>query len=859
MTSALMGIDDLAGVLVQCFALIFLGYVSGRVGLISEVESKGLSNFVSYFSLPALIFTSIATTNLSDICWTFVSGIFIAKTLIFVLVAGITMLLTRPFSNTASAGLYAIFCTQSNDFAVGYPIISSLYAKTHPTFANYLYVLAPIQLVILNPVGIFMMEIFKAGNRQSTSGRSPNLILPVLKGILTNPVILMTLLGLIWNVTLSHSIPVIIESALKSMSQAFSATALFLLGLSMVGKFQLFTGSGALLLPLILVTVKILVLPLVSWFTLQYATNDSTAGSMANFGFLYSTFPPAPTVFIFALQYKLPTDAVATGMVLGTILSAPVLFVSSNVIRLAEMSPGEAPLDDLATTMMYVSVISVPCCVWTLSLFILGKKWKSVTHRCTMALIVFQLCNSIGGFLWNFIDTKNPMQASPVAYKIHFILSIGGTFSSRIWTGMLALTLSILHWKSLCYVIKFRNLMNVITSLSTLAIFIVVIFFFKPEAKYLNPNFELGSTQAYVAVALLLPSLIMTLTGILITSNFQSKTSHLESIAVNARSEEENELLVTSFRREPPTTPKSRLVPRNSRPRTMSKISCREIEIEDLHAELRDHCMNEDGSACCDDVSMCSERVRQYKSEARRLSMTARAPSETSPLVDVGLGDVLEVEEETSLSSFEYHQVMGHLMLLLILSFSMFLGLVVSVGKMMTEVSTGAFLEIEYLDILMNYGQGIITFVIFGFDASSIVEHFNWLFRGKNGLFKLRLPSSDDLSCETRTIDEQFRTYHLKKCSEEITFELTIQSVRFRVFRGYEMVDWLVNAGLAGDRKHAVFYGRHLIKARTIEHFNQEQNFHDSPYFYRFTSDSPESALSSLSTIQSASESRQLE
>lgn len=856
MSSVLMGIEDLAGVLIQCFALIFLGYVSGRVGLISEVESKGLSNFVSYFSLPALIFTSIATTNLGDICWTFVSGIFISKTIIFVAVAGISMLLTKPFSDTATAGLYAIFCTQSNDFAVGYPIISSLYAKTHPNFANYLYVLAPIQLIILNPVGIFMMEIHKAGSRQSSSGRSPNLILPVLKGILTNPVILMTLLGLLWNLTLSHSIPVIISSALTVLSQAFSATALFLLGLSMVGKFQLFTGSGALLVPLVLVTVKILILPLVSWFTLQYATNDSTAGSMANFGFLYSTFPPAPTVFIFALQYKLPTDAVATGMVLGTILSAPILFVSSNVIRLAEMSPGEAPADDLALTMMYISLISIPCCIWTLSLFVLGKKWKSVTHRCTMALIVFQLCNSIGGFLWNFIDQTNPITNTPTAYMIHFVLSIGGTFSSRIWTAMLALTLSILHWKSLCYVIKFRNLMNVIAIFSTSVIFIVVIFFFKPEAKYLNPNFELGPTQAYVAVGLLIPSLIITLTGILVTSNFQSKTpNQLETVTTDVQNEEETELLITSFRNQPQVTRRS--IVRQNRPRTVSKTSCREHDIEEAHVELKDHCINEDGTAiCCEETSMCNERVRLYRSEVRRMSML-RTASESSPLV---IDEAMEAEENLSISLFEYHQVMGHLMLLLVLSFSMFLGLVVSVGKMMTETSTGAFLEIEYLDILLNYGQGVITFVIFGFDAASIVEYFNWLFRGKNGLFKLRLPSLEDLCLETKTVDEQFKTYHLKKCNEEITFELTIQSMRFRVFRGYEMVDWLVNAGLAGDRKHAVFYGRHLIKARTIEHFNQEQDFHDSPYFYRFTCDNPESALSSLSTIQSAShESRLLD
>lgn len=105
--------------------------------------------------------------------------------------------------------------------------------------------------------------------------------------------------------------------------QAFSATALFLLGLNMVGNFQLFRRqSNQLLLPLVLITMKILVLPLIiRLVTLHITNNDGnffveqngvnskapidTNEDLANFGFLYGTIPVAPTVFIFALQYDL--------------------------------------------------------------------------------------------------------------------------------------------------------------------------------------------------------------------------------------------------------------------------------------------------------------------------------------------------------------------------------------------------------------------------------------------------------------------------------------------------------------------------------------------------------------------------
>ena len=51
----------------------------------------------------------------------FLMAILISKATVFVAVVIFTLLLTRPM-NFSKAGLFAIFCTQSNDFALGYPI-----------------------------------------------------------------------------------------------------------------------------------------------------------------------------------------------------------------------------------------------------------------------------------------------------------------------------------------------------------------------------------------------------------------------------------------------------------------------------------------------------------------------------------------------------------------------------------------------------------------------------------------------------------------------------------------------------------------------------------------------------------------
>lgn len=45
-----------------------------------------------------------------------------------------------------------ILATQSNDLAVGLPILRVLYAQSNPVFPLLLYVIAPISLVVINPV-----------------------------------------------------------------------------------------------------------------------------------------------------------------------------------------------------------------------------------------------------------------------------------------------------------------------------------------------------------------------------------------------------------------------------------------------------------------------------------------------------------------------------------------------------------------------------------------------------------------------------------------------------------------------------------------------------------------------------------
>ena len=229
------------------------------------------------FALPSLIFISLSEINLGTVNWRFLFAILISKSIAFFSVMLITLLVVRPL-NFGKAGILAIFCTQSNDFAIGFPIVDALYSKYHPEYAALIYLMAPISLAILNPIGYVLMEITNLQNKDkdqvTTAARCPAaqntddishrrilrgkclVVIKTIKSIFMNPILLMTLLGVLGRLVFTNGLPVFLSSILRVLGNSFAGTALFLLGVRMVGKAHKLQGSG-FLLPGILIIVKL--------------------------------------------------------------------------------------------------------------------------------------------------------------------------------------------------------------------------------------------------------------------------------------------------------------------------------------------------------------------------------------------------------------------------------------------------------------------------------------------------------------------------------------------------------------------------------------------------------------------------
>ncbi|KAK3853959.1 hypothetical protein Pcinc_018287 [Petrolisthes cinctipes] len=840
--------SNLYPAVIECFAIILCGYVAGRCNLISQTESMGLNTFVGTFSLPALIFMSMAKLNFSSVNWLFLASICVSKAVVFLLVAVVTLLVYRPV-DLGRAGLYAIFCTQSNDFALGYPIIAALYGKTHPEFASYLYLVAPISLVFLNPIGFVLMEIGKRRKQAQDSDSSGSvggsggdtgcrLAAHIARDVLLNPIVLMTTLGVVGNFIFDHQLPEILQGILKVLGQAFSATALFLLGLRMVGKVQTLRGSG-LVVPGILIATKTLILPLVTREVvslLQPGADANQTADYSNYGFLYGTFPTAPGVFVFASHYNVAVDLMASAMVACTFLSAPLMFVSAKMVTLVKINPLDY-MKELEVILFNVSIIGLICTIWVIVVFVLSRKWKKVPHFFTMCLAISQCVACIGALLWSVVECNHTWKL-----YLQFVLLSWGVFSSRLWTALLAITLFLLRWRSLCFVLRLRPFLAVIGWGLPATLVVVLILMVQQETEVgskHDPNFQYGASQAIMALLLLWFSLFTTMVCLILHQRYERRYAQYESLLNMDDPDEPRSSAGSSPNHSPRSSHRSSTIT----PPPLASTSC-----GSLTAALNGNVWHE-GDSINDEASDSDSLFSPHDEMGSIMGGSGGYRGREDGGESGGSGNgsprhrattQLTEPQETRIvrDRDDEFQMMRHVVLLLFLCGSMIVGFALCMWTLVTEGVNGVYIELVFLDIVLNFGQGFFTAAIFGLDTRLIVVPLlKWWRRVRYGAAMVQVPVWEDLDPVTRQTCEQFTNYHMDKCVKDI-----VRDRRWRlknlsgVFGGKELVEWLLVVGLARDRTEAVKYGRRLLQGGVIRHTQGLHHFHDQPLFYTFRS-----------------------
>ncbi|XP_040004282.1 integral membrane protein GPR155 isoform X2 [Xiphias gladius] len=761
-----MSIAKLFPALLECFGIILCGYIAGRANIITSTQAKGLGNFVSKFALPALLFKNMVLLDFGNVIWPFLWSILIAKVSVFFMVCVLTLIVSSPESRYSKAGLFSIFATQSNDFALGYPIVEALYQSTYPEYLQYIYLVAPVSLMLLNPIGFAFCEIQKwrdQGNHQ----QSKLLIVGiVVLQVLKNPIVFMVVIGIIAHFALQQTIPAFMAEFVDGLANSFGGAALFYLGLSMVGQLRKLTRSTVVTL-ILLITAKLLLMPLICKDMVDLLDNSNTStlnhSSLSNYAFLYGVFPTAPSVAIYAVYYNAELEVVTSGMVISTFLSAPIMYVSAWLLTIHQMDP-QLVVNSLQNISFNISIVSLVALVWTIAVMFLSKKFKRLPHMFTVNLFLAQFLTCVGMILWNFVEKEDNL----IGQVLTFALLCTSLYSTYVWPGLIALSLVLMK--------RFEELkvsagMLVIAGWGIPAL-VTALLLISGETM----SATVDSTSFYGKPQIICTTVVVAFSILLGGGSLVCLSRG--SWAQNDQIQEGNSPSGTAEDLVTEVEPENQMLVEPAAPSG------------DLN---RGQCENR-----CESTDCLLVQVEELQQVADR-------------------------------------QVARHVLLCLLLTVSLLANLSSCLWLLFNRIPGRLYLELQFFCAVANYGQGFLSFALFGLDKHLIILPFKkrlynlWYGQKQEEQLQSDLPEDIRMTCT------QFTKYHKDQCCHDIVKKRRCgKRTRVDCFLGCELVEWLQQVGLAQDHGEAVLYGMRLQQGGVLQHIKQEYDFQDSSFYYCF-------------------------
>ncbi len=202
---------------IPIFLLMALGYFFRRVGLLSETLASGMNTFVFKVALPVLVFSDLATVDFSQAWDTkFVLFCFFVTLFSIAFAAGISFL----WRDRSIQGEFIQAAYRSSAALLGIAFITNIYGNAG---------MAPLMIIgsvpLYNVMAVVVLSFFQP-ERKPLDGA---LLKKTLRGIVTNPIILGILAGLLWS-ALRIPMPPILRKTVTSLGGISSPMGLMAMG-----------------------------------------------------------------------------------------------------------------------------------------------------------------------------------------------------------------------------------------------------------------------------------------------------------------------------------------------------------------------------------------------------------------------------------------------------------------------------------------------------------------------------------------------------------------------------------------------------------------------------------------------------
>lgn len=202
---------------VPVFAMIVLGMLFKKIGIIDDVFASRMNKFVFLIPLPVLLFKELATLDFNKIWDTkFVLFCFFITILSILIVTLLSFLL----KNKRNQGEFIQASYRSSAALLGIALIQNVYGKA---------TMAPLMIIGSVPLYNIMAVVVLSFFSPKRKGLSKEVWLKTIKGILTNPILIGIVVGILWS--LFHlPMPTMLDKTVTSIGNVATPLGLMAMG-----------------------------------------------------------------------------------------------------------------------------------------------------------------------------------------------------------------------------------------------------------------------------------------------------------------------------------------------------------------------------------------------------------------------------------------------------------------------------------------------------------------------------------------------------------------------------------------------------------------------------------------------------
>lgn len=202
---------------VPVFAMIILGMLFKKIGIIDDVFASRMNKFVFLIPLPVLLFKDLATLDFNTIWDTkFVLFCFFITILCILIVNLLSFLL----KNKQNQGEFIQASYRSSAALLGIALIQNVYGKA---------TMAPLMIIGSVPLYNIMAVVVLSFFSPERKGLSKEVWLKTIKGILTNPILIGIVVGILWSL-LHLPMPTMLDKTVTSIGNVATPLGLMAMG-----------------------------------------------------------------------------------------------------------------------------------------------------------------------------------------------------------------------------------------------------------------------------------------------------------------------------------------------------------------------------------------------------------------------------------------------------------------------------------------------------------------------------------------------------------------------------------------------------------------------------------------------------